>query len=74
VAVGADADLALVDLGHRATLAAADLHYRHAHSPYVGRALCGRVVRTLVRGTTVWHDGRFVGEPVGRLVQPKRET
>ena len=48
----------------------ADLHYRHAHSPYVGRALCGRVVRTLVRGTTVWHDGRFVGEPVGRLVRP----
>lgn len=76
LAVGADADLALVDLGHRSTLAAADLHYRHAHSPYVGRALCGRVVRTLVRGTTVWQDGRFVGEPVGRLVRPgvKRET
>jgi allantoinase len=76
VAVGADADLALVDLGHRSTLATADLHYRHAHSPYVGRALCGRVDRTLVRGTTVWQDGRMVGEPVGRLVRPvpKREA
>jgi allantoinase len=68
LAVGADADLAMVDLSHRSTLEAGDLQYRHAHSPYVGRDLCGRVVRTLVRGTTVWQEGRSVGEPVGRLI------
>jgi allantoinase len=73
---GTDADLALVDLGQRSTLDAADLQYRHAHSPYVGRAFCGQVVRTLVRGVTVWQDGRQVGAAVGRLVRPsvKRET
>jgi allantoinase len=70
LAVGADADLALVDLGHRSVLQAADLHYRHAHSPYVGRAFCGQVVRTLVRGLTVWQEGRQVGEAVGQLVRP----
>ena len=32
--------------------------------------LRGRVVRTLLRGQTVWHAGRPVGEPSGRLVTP----
>ncbi len=70
--VGADADLALVDLTHRAVLEAAGLHYRHAHSPYVGRSLRGRVIRTLVRGMTVWREGRAVGEAAGRLIKPER--
>jgi allantoinase len=68
--VGADADLALVDLAASATLRAADLFYRHQHSPYIGRTLRSRVVRTLVRGHTVFHDGQIVGEPIGQLVRP----
>jgi len=70
IAVGADADLALVDLAASAALRAHDLHYRHKHSPYVGRTLRGQVVRTLVRGHTVYHDGTFAGEPAGRLLRP----
>ncbi len=70
IAVGADADLALVDLRRSAALRAVDLLYRHRHSPYVGRELRGRVVRTLVRGTTVYLDGKVVSEPIGRLLKP----
>ncbi|MCD6726742.1 MAG: allantoinase AllB [Solirubrobacteraceae bacterium] len=70
VAVGYDADLAVVDLGQEWTLAAAELHYRHRVSAYVGQRVRGRVVRTLVRGRTVFADGRF-GEPgAGRLLVP----
>ena len=47
---GADADLALVDLNAEYTLRAEDLLYRHPISPYVGRRLRARVVRTLLRG------------------------
>jgi len=47
---GDDADLALVNLDASYTLSAEDLRYRHPLSPYVGRELRGRVVRTLVRG------------------------
>ena len=68
--VGADADLALVDLGVNAEVRAEDLHYRHRQSPYVGRTLRGRVMRTLLRGATIYHDGAFVGAPRGRLVRP----
>ena len=74
IGVGADADLALVDLGEMTTVKPHDLFYRHKTSPYVGRAFQGRVVRTIVRGTTVFRDGRVVSEPVGRLVKPERKA
>ena len=67
---GADADLVLVDLGASDDLSAEDLHYRHRHSPFLGRTLGARVVRTLVRGLTVFADGRIVGAPAGRLLTP----
>lgn len=68
--VGADADLALVDLKASFTVRAEDLFYRHKHSPYVGRALTGRVVRTILRGKTVFQGGRIMAKPMGKLVKP----
>ena len=73
LAIGADADLALVDLGSTSTLQSQDLFYRHPHSPYVGRQLHGRIVRTVLRGRTVYRDGKMVSNPIGRLVTPTRE-
>jgi allantoinase len=73
LAVGADADCVLVDLGASAPLAANDLFYRHQHSPYAGMTLRGRVARTLLRGQTVFLDGQPVGAPGGRLVTPQRK-
>ena len=51
-------------------LAAEDLRTRHAISPYVGRELRARVVRTVLRGRTVALDGEVAGEPSGRLLKP----
>lgn len=72
IAVGADADLALVDLRGSFELAADDLLYRHRQSPYVGRRFTGRVVRTVVRGTTIFRDGRVVAGAIGALQRPER--
>jgi allantoinase len=72
--VGGDADLALVDLDSSFTLRAEDLFYRHKISPYVDRTFHGNVVRTVVRGITVFLDGRIVSEPVGRFIKPSRQT
>jgi allantoinase len=66
---GADADLVLVDLRERH---APELLDRHRLSPFAGRPLKGRVVRTLVRGTTVFQDRRIVAEPLGRLLTPTK--
>ena len=70
LAIGSDADVALVDLPATTVLDAGDLLYRHQHSPYVGRTLRGRIARTIVRGKTVWRDGRIVSDPIGQLVTP----
>jgi allantoinase len=70
---GADADLVLVDLSAPYKLSADELEYRHRHSPFVGRDLSARVVRTLVRGRAVFADGQIVGPPAGRLLTPTIE-
>ena len=47
------------------------LLYRYpAHSPYIGRHLRGRVVRTIRRGETIFKEGRIVARPGGRLLRP----
>ncbi len=70
IALGCDADLVLVDLEQKHVLQTDDLFYQHKVSPYVGMQLQGRVVRTLLRGQTVYADGKHVGKPEGRLLRP----
>ena len=70
LAVGADADFALVALAEPFTLDPRDLLSRHRLSPYVGRAFTGRVVRTVLRGITTFLDGAVVSPPIGRLLRP----
>lgn len=70
LSIGLDADIALVDMSQDQILHADDLYYRHQHSPYVGRRLRGRVARTLVRGITVFHEGKIVSQPIGQLLIP----
>jgi allantoinase len=70
---GRDADLALIDLDETYELTRDMLLDRHKLSPYVGRTFRGVVKRTIVRGHTVFQDGKIVaGEFRGRLVKPER--
>ncbi len=70
IAPGFDADLALVDLAASYTLAPEDLHQRHALSPYTGSQFRGRVTRTLLRGQTIFHQGRITAAANGKWVRP----
>jgi len=72
IEIGVDADMTLLDLGSAYQLEAGDLFYRHKHSPYLRRNMRAKVVRTIVRGTTVLLDGKIVSTPVGRLITPGR--
>lgn len=67
---GLDADLVLVDPEGHTEVTMESLHYRHRHTPYLGRTLRSRVARTIVGGRTVCLDGQIVGEPFGRLLIP----
>jgi allantoinase len=72
VAVGFDADFAFVDLKQTFAVAKEDLLYRHQQSPYVGRALTGRIVRTILRGRTIFKDGKITATGGGQLIKPKK--
>jgi allantoinase len=70
IAVGMDADLALVDISRSAQLQAGHLKQRHALSPYIGSTLRGCVVRTIRRGETIFVSGEIVARTPGRFVRP----
>jgi allantoinase len=70
IAVGADADLALVDFHEKYSVRAEDLFYRHKQSPYVGRTLTGRVVQTILRGQTIFKRDKIVSQRRGQIVKP----
>jgi allantoinase len=73
IAAGFEADLSIVDVGASYTLTRDMLLDRHKLSPYVGRTFRGVVKRTIVRGHTVFRDGKIVaGKFRGRLVKPER--
>jgi allantoinase len=71
---GADADLVLVDLRRTTEVAAGALFTRCPGTVYDGMSFAGRVVRTMVRGTTVYVDDgrpRIEVEPgFGRFLRP----
>ena len=71
IALGADADFALVDPLRTWTFDSEQLQTRSGISPYLGRTFKGAAVRTIVRGRTVFADGAVVGAPGwGKLVRP----
>jgi dihydropyrimidinase len=62
LAIGADADLAIVDLDAERTVDAEYLQSRADFSPWENERLKGWAVQTLVRGQTVMREGEIVGE------------
>jgi allantoinase len=65
IAVGYDADLALVDPASPWTVRAADSESAQEYSPLEGFEFDARVTDTFVRGHRVLADGAVVGEPQG---------
>lgn len=63
IAVGFDADIALVDPEAQARVDAGGFEGQARWSPFDGVAYRGRVVETLVRGQTAYRDGAVVARP-----------
>ena len=65
IALGYDADLAIVDLGARWTVERGSVVSGAGYSIYEGVELQGRIVHTIVRGRPVLRDGILVDQAVG---------
>jgi dihydropyrimidinase len=63
MAVGADADLVIVDLDRKKTLSGKNRHSISDYSLYEGWELTGMPVMTLIRGQKVVEDDKIVGTP-----------
>jgi dihydroorotase (multifunctional complex type) len=68
LAVGADADLVLVDPGVRRVLRNSDVLSKAGWTPFDGREVRGRAVRTYLRGTLVAEEGKPVGALGGEFL------
>jgi dihydroorotase len=65
IQAGADADIAVVDLGRRWTLDDARLQSRSKISPWHGREVCGLPVHTIVRGRFAMKNRTLVQDTKG---------
>jgi allantoinase len=69
IAVGFDADLALLDPERRFTVRAAESPSAQGYTPFEGQELTGRVTATFLRGGLAWEDSRVVGPARGRYIR-----
>lgn len=58
LAPGSDADVLLFDPDREWTVTADDHLHRQPWTPYAGKRMRGRVVRTMLRGASIFDDGR----------------
>ncbi|MER9342859.1 dihydroorotase [Mesorhizobium sp. M0601] len=69
IAAGYDADLTIVDLKRRETIANAQQGSKAGWTPYDGRQVTGWPVGTIVRGRRVMWEGEIVTPSQGRAVE-----
>jgi allantoinase len=66
IALGLDADLALLDPDRRVIVRAAESPSAQGYTPFEGQELTGQVTTTFLRGELAYDDGKVVGAPRGR--------
>jgi dihydroorotase len=69
IAVGADADLVLVDLAARRRIENRWIASRCGWTPFDGREVTGWPIATIVRGRVVMRDDELLGAPAGEPVE-----
>ena len=75
IALGLDADLALVDPHESFVVRASESESAQGYTPFEGQELTGRVKSTFLRGQLVYHSGNIVGPARGQyLRRPTRSS
>lgn len=68
IAVGSDADFAIIDLNKEQKVTVENSHSAQDHNPFAGKLLKGWPVATMLRGRLAFKDGTAVGERRGSFV------
>jgi dihydroorotase (multifunctional complex type) len=71
LAVGSDADIAVLDMAKETTITAANSYHKCGWTSYEGRKVRGVPVMTVLRGRVIFEDGKVLAEPgYGERVTP----
>jgi len=68
--IGTDADFTIVDMEKESVIDKDKLHSKTKITPFDGYKVKGVPVFTIVRGNVVMRDGKIIGEPQGRKIDP----
>lgn len=63
---GADADFMIVDVDRKWTFREEDIYTKSKISPYLGAEFTGKVIRTIVRGRTVFDEKIIPSDGYGK--------
>ena len=74
IAVGADGDLAIVDMSREYVFDQTKMYSKAKWTPYDGMRIQGKVVKTILRGRTVMEDGVVSEGCCGAFVRPGQQT
>lgn len=74
IAIGADADLVLLDMEKKWTITHDEMYSKTKYTPYDGWHITGKPVMTIVNGNVVMQNGKIVGKPgLAKMVNPKKD-
>ncbi len=76
LAIGKDADIVIYDKDKDFTVSVSNMHSDYDHTIWEGKKFHGYPVQTYLRGSLVYNDGEFVGEPgMGKFIKrtPSKE-
>jgi allantoinase len=74
IAAGSDADIVIWNPETQFRVTPEMLHHRHKFTPYAGEKLSGVVMKTFLRGRTVYDRGKFAEVPQGLLLSRTSPT
>lgn len=65
---GYDADLIVFDDTHEYRISEESIRHKNKFTPYVGKKVCGSVMRTYLRGVCIFSGDEFIGRPQGKTI------
>jgi allantoinase len=74
IAAGSDADIVIWNPEKQFRVTPEMLHHRNKVTPYAGEILSGVVMKTFLRGRTVYDSGKFAEVPQGLFLSRTSAT
>lgn len=73
IEVGKDADLVVFDPDETTIIQEDDIFHKHKLTPYLGKEVQGTVIRTILRGSTIYLKDAEFPDPSGKFIFRRKQ-